>query len=272
PLAGVASATSATSFVATASHDTAAAVAGSLALRPDTAFISSGSWCLVGAEIEHPVINEQSRVANLSNELGADGRVRLLKNVIGLWLLGESRRHWRDQGIEMSHQDMVEAAARQEPLQHVFDPDDSSLLTPGDVPLRIAQLLGLPGELDPAPATRAIIDSLALKFRWVVDQVEEVSGVPMRRINLVGGGARNRVLCQATADATGRPVIAGPAEATALGNIIVQLVAHGDVASAAEGRELAARGADLRVYEPKDQARWAEVYEQFRLGIQARST
>jgi rhamnulokinase len=257
-----------TSFIATTSHDTASAVVGSVALRPGTAFISAGSWCLVGMELGQPVINERSRAADLTNELGADGSVRLLKNVIGLWLLGESRRHWQDRGIELSHEEMVAAAERVPPLRYVFDPDHSSLLTPGDVPVRIAQLLGLADELEPAVTTRAIIDSIALKFRWVIDRLASASGVEIDRVNLVGGGARNRVLCQATANATARAVIAGPDEATALGNVIVQLVGLGDVASAAEGRELAGRSIELETFEPEPGTAWEAAYAEFEDGVQ----
>ena len=260
-----------TNLVTTASHDTAAAVAGSVALRPGTAYISAGSWCIVGVEVDQPVIDERSRLADLSNELGVEGDIRLLKNVIGLWLLGESRRHWQEQGIDITHEAMVEAAEHEPPLQHVFDPDDSSLLAPGDMPVRIARLIGVDGELSPSATTRAIVDSLALKFRWVLEQLEGASGVAIDRVNLVGGGARDRVLCQTTADASGRTVVAGPVEATALGNILVQLMAHGDVASLEEGRQLAARSLEFATYEPRDRSRWDEAFATFRLGLKGRS-
>ena len=260
-----------TVLVASPGHDTAAGVAGAVGLRPGTAFISSGSWCIVGTEVDEPIIDANSRGADLSNELGVMGDIRLLKNVIGLWLLGESRRHWHERGIELSHEEMVDAAESQEPLAHVFDPDDSTLLTPGDVPVRIARLLGLDGEPEPPIVIRAIVDSLALKFSWVLEQLETACGRKLERINLVGGGARDRALCQATADATGRVVIAGPEEATALGNVLVQLMAHGDVSSLAEGRELAARSLRKVEYEPRPGGGWDEAYAAFRGGIRARS-
>lgn len=260
-----------TKLVTTASHDTAAGVAGSVALGPGTAFISSGSWCIVGVEVETPIIDERSRTADLSNELGVEGDIRLLKNVIGLWLLGESRRYWLEQGLDITYEEMVGAAECQPPLGYVFDPDDSSLLAPGDMPVRIAALVGADAELEPALTIRAIVDSLALKFRWVIEQLEAASGMTIEHINLVGGGALDRVLCQAVADATGRQVIAGPVEATALGNILVQLMAHGDVASLAEGRQLAARTLELITYEPRDRSQWDEAYAAFEIGVKGRS-
>ena len=271
PLLDSSGGSSATRLVTVGAHDTASGVAGSVGLRKGTAFISSGSWCIVGMEVEAPIIDDRSRAADLSNELGVEGDIRLLKNVIGLWLLGQSRRHWQEHGLELSHEEMVEAAESRPSLRYVFDPDDSSLLAPGDVPVRITRLLGVDEELDPPTIIRAIVDSLALKFRWIIEQLEAASGVSIERINLVGGGAKDRALCQATADATGRPVIAGPIEATALGNILVQLMAHGDVASLAEGRRLAARSLELQTYEPRSGAAWDEAFERFRLGVQGRS-
>lgn len=250
-------------YVATASHDTASAVAGAVGVRNDTAFISTGTWCLVGAEVDGAVINDTSRAADLSNELAPEGRTRLLKNVMGLWLIAESRRHWQRTGVSLSYDKLVASAAAERPLTMVFDPDAPSLLEPGDIPLRISRMCGSESELDPPIVTRAIIDSLALKFRLVLEQLEAATGRTFLRINLVGGGARNELLCQTTANASGRMVIAGPSEATALGNVLVQLIAHGDVASVDEGRQLAARTADLREYEPTDTAAWQSAYQRF---------
>jgi sugar (pentulose or hexulose) kinase len=218
----------------------------------------------VGAEVPSPIVNESARAADLSNEIGASGRTRLLKDVVGLWMLAESQRQWRRAGTELSYEELVRAAGERPTLQYVFDPDEPTLLLPGDIPARIADLCSAEGALDPATTTRAIVDSIALKVRLAIDQIELAADRQLARINLVGGGVRNHLLCQAIADACARPVIAGPREATALGNIIVQLMASGDISSLEEGRELLARTTERTTFEPSDQARWQEGYAEFR--------
>lgn len=259
--------------LATASHDTAAAVAGAVELRADTAFVSSGSFCIVGAEVPRPVTNSAAREANLSNDVGVSGRTRLLKDVVGLWMLAESQRQWRRESFDLSYDELVHAAGDRPALRNVFDPDEPSLLLPGDIPARIARLCGAQGALDPATTTRAIVDSIALKTRFSIDQIERAAGLELRRINVVGGGVRNRLLCQAIADACARPVIAGPEEATALGNIIVQLMARGDIGSLEDGRSVLGRAIGRTEFEPADQRRWQEGYAAFhaRLTSEARA-
>lgn len=255
---------SAMRVIAPATHDTASAVAAiPFETNHPAAYISSGTWSLVGLEVQSPVINEATLKANLTNEGGVAGTFRLLKNVMGLWLLQECRRAWAARGRELSYDDLLELAQNAPPFAAVIDPDDERLLRPGDMPARIVALSaenGMPLPPDPGAITRCIFESLALKYRWTVEHLEEVTGSKIQTIHVVGGGARNRVLCQMTADACGRLVLAGPVEATAIGNLLVQAIALGLVASLAEARELVKRSMAIDVYEPKSTERWDEAW------------
>lgn len=213
-------------LVAVGTHDTASAVAGA-PLTEDDVFISSGTWSLVGMELDRPILTEESRRADLTNEGGVDGTVRYLKNVMGLWILSEAVRTWAAEGREYAVPDLVAAAERVTDAPH-FDATHPSLLPPGDMPARVKALTGGDPRLDdPAVFTRALIESLADAYRDVVAELAAITGRTPRRIVVVGGGAQNRLLCQRTADRTGLPVSAGPAEATALGNCLVQARAVG---------------------------------------------
>lgn len=209
--------------VAVGSHDTASAVAATPLSSPDSAYISCGTWGLVGLELPEPVVTDAAREANFTNELGVDGRIRFLHNVTGLWLLSESVRAWEtDDGQAIDLPDLLAAAAAVTDDVPLFDANDPSLSAPGDMPARIAALLG-----DAAPASRpafvrSIVESIATAFADAVGTASALSGRRVDRIHLVGGGSQNRLLCQATADRTGLPVLAGPVEATALGNVLVQ--------------------------------------------------
>jgi rhamnulokinase len=210
---------------AVGSHDTASAVVGVPAAVDRFAYISCGTWSLVGVELEKPVLTEESRVAGFTNELGVDGTVRYLHNVMGLWLLQESQRTWAAAGLTADLPDLLAAAARVPAFTAVVDADDPRFLPPGDMPARIARACSDTGQAPPRSqeeTVRCILDSLALAYRRTVRRAAELSGRDVEVVHLVGGGARNTLLCQLTADACGRPVLAGPVEAAALGNVLVQ--------------------------------------------------
>ncbi len=252
--------------IAPACHDTGSAVAAVPARAGDWVYISSGTWSLMGAEITEPIINAQSLTYNFTNEGGVCGSFRFLKNIMGLWLVQECRRTWTQAGEEFSYEELTEMAARAEPFTALVDPDHQAFLRPGDMPARIRAFCERTGQ--PVPETRGAIircalESLALKYRWVLERLEEILGRKLQVIHIVGGGMRNRLLCQLTADATRRPVMAGPAEATAIGNILMQALTLGHIASLEEGREIVRRSFDVVTYEPRDPARWDEAYVRF---------
>jgi len=239
---------------AVGSHDTASAVAAVPAEGHRFGYISSGTWSLVGVELDRPVLTEASRAANFTNEAGVDGTVRYLRNVMGLWLLQESVRAWAAAGLPADLPDLLQAAARVPPLAAVVDPDDPVFLPPGDMPARIAAACRRTGQRPPAdpPATvRCILDSLALAYRRAIREVQELSGQPVDTVHVVGGGARNDLLLQLTADACGLPVVAGPVEATALGNTLVQARALGAAPGDLAGMRALLRATQhLRRFEP----------------------
>lgn len=253
----------ATSVTAVASHDTASAVAAVPAERANFAYISCGTWSLAGLELDAPVLSEASRLANFTNELGIDGSIRYLRNIMGLWLLTESQRHWRANGAPHELGPLLVEAARARPFSAVIDPDAPEFLVPGDMPARIAAFCERTGQLPPpdrGTLVRTVIEALALAHARTLNQAAELAGADIEVIHLVGGGSRNELLCQLTADASGLPVVAGPAEATALGNILVQARAHGVVHDRAGMRRLVADTQDLRRYTPRgDRAAWAEA-------------
>ncbi len=235
---------------AVGSHDTASAVVGVPAERSHFAYISSGTWSLVGVELDAPVLTAESRRANFTNELGVDGTVRYLRNVAGLWLLQECVRHWGETDLDS----LLARAAAVPAFSAVVDVNDAAFLPPGDMPARIesaCQALGQRPPADRAGIVRCILDSLALAYRRAVQQAQELSGRHVDVIHVVGGGSRNALLCQLTADACSLPVVAGPTEATALGNLLVQARALGAVrGSLADLRLLLRHTQDLRRYRP----------------------
>ena len=246
--------------VAAASHDTASAVAG-VPLRADRPgiYISCGTWSLVGCELGAPITGPGALAANVTNELGVNGTVRLLKNVTGLWLLEECRRMWAAQGMATDAAALVAAAALVPGGRSVIDPDDARFAAPGDMPARIVafcRATGQPVPASPAEVTRTILDSLALSWRSTVATIELVSGRQAEVIHLVGGGSSIPLLCDLCASACGRPVIVGPAEATVAGNAIVQAIAAGALSSVAEGRSLVERVVRLGTVEPRATLDW----------------
>jgi rhamnulokinase len=236
-----------------ASHDTASAVAAVPASRPGFAYISCGTWSLAGLELDKPVLTEESRAANFTNERGIDGTVRYLRNIMGMWLVEECLRTWRAAGADADLPSLLRDAAGCAPFAALVDPDAPEFLAPGDMPARIAAFCRRTGQRPPAtPAAtiRCVLESLALAHRRTLRAAAELAGREVTHIHIVGGGSRNELLCRLTADATGLPVIAGPTEATALGNILVQARAHGLAGDLAAMRRLVAATQRLRRYEP----------------------
>jgi rhamnulokinase len=253
--------------VAPVTHDTGSAVVAAPTLERQFAYISSGTWSLVGAEVEQPVIDPQGLALNITNEGGLGGTFRFLKNVLGLWLVQESRRTYQRQGFEHAYEEMA-AAARQTPaLRSIVDPDDPSFFEPGDMPARIAAYCRRTGQPVPegmGAVVRCILESLALKYRYVIEAIEGILGYRLEPVIVLGGGARNALLNQCTADALQRTVVAGPVEATALGNLAAQMIAAGELADRDEARALIRDSSDLVIYEPGAGAAWDSAYTSLR--------
>jgi rhamnulokinase len=236
------------------SHDTASAVVGVPADGPNFGYISCGTWALVGVELDAPVLTDASRAANFTNERGVDGTIRYLRNVMGLWLLSESIRAWQLHGLDVDLQEVLAAAAALPPGPRI-DPDDPAFFPPGDMPARIVRACrtaGLPAPESPPEVVRCILDSLAAAFADTIADAERLSGHAIEVVHIVGGGSQNALLCRLTADACGRPVVAGPVEATALGNLLVQARTHGVVTGdLAVLRERIRRTTRLTRYDPR---------------------
>ncbi len=250
--------------IAPATHDTGSAVAGAPAEKPGFAWISSGTWSIVGVEWPTAVINERSLAYNFTNEGGVDNTFRFSRNVMGLWLLQECRRTWAAQGDDLSYADLTRLAAQAKPFQAIIDPDHGEFFKPGDMPARIGrfcQQTGQPVPEDKGALVRCVLESLALKYRWVLERLEEMVGQRLAPVHIVGGGTQNQMLSQFTADATGLQVIAGPVEATAIGNLLVQAVALGDLSSLQEARALVRASFPTTVFEPSGQPGWDEAYQ-----------
>lgn len=235
------------------SHDTASAVVGVPSTEPNFAYISSGTWSLIGLELDTPIISKKVQQHNFTNELGVDSKIRFLKNLNGLWLLSESLRVWREQGKQVSLAPLLERAAHLAKAS-IIDVNDPIFMAPGDMPTRISDYCrahNLPVPTTPVEITRCIMDSLAHSYAETIKDLNDLSGSKIQQINIVGGGSQNGLLCQLTADATGLKVIAGPVEATALGNILIQARAHkvirGDLSDI---RRVIRRGSSLTEYSP----------------------
>lgn len=252
--------------IAPACHDTGSAVAAVPAQGADFAYISSGTWSLVGLELDEPLLDERALAANVTNEGGVFGSYRLLKNLAGLWILQQCRAAWAAAGQSYTYPQLVEMAAQAEPLAALFDPNDAAFLSPGDHPQQIRARCrdanGPPPET-PGAVVRAVLESLALAYRQVLEQVAAIAGRQISAIHIVGGGSQNALLNQMTANATGLPVVAGPVEATVIGNALVQLIALGELAGRSEARALVAGMGQLQRYEPQQSARWEEAYHRF---------
>ncbi len=249
--------------IATASHDTGAAVAAVPAQEPHFAWISSGTWSIMGAEVTAPVITPQALAFNLTNEGGVAGTWRLSKNIMGLWLVQECKRTWARQGEDLSYDELTRLAAEAEPFQAVIDPDDPDFLPHGDMPARIRSCCQRTGQTTPTTkgqVLRCVLESVALKYRWVLERLEAVLDYRLDPIYIIGGGSKNGLLNQLAADATGRLIRTGPVEATATGNILMQAVALGRLGSVQEAREVVRNSYAGLVYEPRPHAAWEAEY------------
>lgn len=252
--------------IAPACHDTGSAVAGAPLDNGNAAWISSGTWSILGAEVSHPIINAKSLEYNFTNEGGVGGEYRLCKNVMGLWILQECRRAWTKGGDAVSYAELVAEAERAPAFRSLIDPDDELFFRPGDMPARIAEFCKRTGQ--PIPETRGeyvrcVLASLALKYRFQLERLEQLLGKRFGAVHMIGGGTQNELLCQFTADATKHVVTAGPVEATTLGNVMMQMLALGQIESVAEGRDVIRKSFALKTYEPHERAAWEDAYAKF---------
>jgi rhamnulokinase len=250
---------------AVAGHDTASAVAAVPAREgEDWCYISSGTWSLMGLEVDQPVIDTRSLALNFTNEVGVDGKIRLLKNIAGLWLLQECRRAWSLEGEAPDYEELARMAAQARPFTAAINPD--AFQESGRMPGRIAEYCARTGQAAPATRgefARTILESLALRYRQVLESLEKLSGRTIAVIHIVGGGSRNMVLNQLVADCTGRRVVAGPSEATALGNLLVQAMGAGEISGLAELRAVVRASCSPVTLEPRPTADWQTAYRRY---------
>ncbi|OYD07153.1 rhamnulokinase [Paludifilum halophilum] len=260
------------SVVSVATHDTGSAVAAVPSSSDSYAYLSCGTWSLLGTEVNQPVLSERALSLNFTNEGGVEGSFRLLKNIMGLWLLQEIKREWEREGVFYTWDELMDETGEAEPFTAFIDPDDPQFLAPGGMSGRIRESCRRSGQPIPdsnGALIRTVTESLVMKYRWVLNHLEELVGKKMDVLHMVGGGIQNERLCQWTADACGRPVIAGPIESSGAGNLIVQLMAAKEVASLSEGRELVARSFPRRTYEPSSTTAWNEAYDRFQKVLQS---
>jgi len=261
--------------IAAAGHDTAAAVTSVPAGDAPYAFISSGTWSLMGIELAEPILTERSRQLLFSNEGGTEGNIRMLKNIMGLWLLQECRRTWALEGTELSFAELTEMARHAPRNGSYVDAGDAVFLPPGNMPQRIREYCRSTGQAVPESRpeiVRCILESLAFKYRQTLDEIEELTGKRIEQIHMVGGGIQNRLLCRLTANVTGRTVVAGPVEATSIGNLMMQAKAHGEVGGLADIREVVRRSFPPEIYMPEDAAEWEERYRGYEQRLMLQKT
>jgi rhamnulokinase len=254
-----------TLVIAPACHDTGSAVAA-ISAREGTAFLSSGTWSLLGTEVDSPVITPQALRMNFTNEGGVNGTTRLLKNVMGLWVLQGCRQCWTAQGHNYDYGELMGLASREPPFGQLVDPDDESFLRPPDMLAAIDNFClrtHQPVPKEPGAYVRTVLESLAFKYSLVLRNLEQASGTRITQIRIIGGGSKNRLLNQLTADATGRRVLAGPAEATALGNVAIQILATGGASSLAEVRAIVERSFPTEIFDPRESDNWNQHSERF---------
>jgi len=251
--------------IAVASHDTASAIVSVPADSENWAYLSSGTWSLLGIESSVPLVSEKTLEMNFTNEGGVEGTTRFLKNIMGMWLIQECKRIW-DEEKEMNWQEIVDLSNEAEPFKYLINPDDSTFLNPGNMPEAIQEYCRSTGQ--PIPETkgeiaRCIYDSLVLKYKYTIKQIESVTGKSIEKLHIIGGGANNTAMNQLTADATGITVLAGPTEATATGNLMLQAKAMGIVNSLAEIRETIRNSFEINEYKPSPKLDWESAYEKF---------
>lgn len=252
--------------IATATHDTAAAVASVPAEDNEYVYISCGTWSIMGIEVDKPIINQKTYRLLYSNEGSARNRIKLLKMIMGLWLVQECRRQWIREGRTFDFSELEAMALSAELFKSFIDPDDERFMPPGDMPARIVSYCNDSGQ--PAPESVGeiiccILQSLALKYRKTVEDLENILGKHLPIIHIVGGGTKNAMLCRFTSNATGRKAIAGPAEATSVGNLVVQGITLGEIKDFSEGRQIVMRSFPVDYYEPRDTDKWNEAYDRF---------
>ena len=253
--------------VAVASHDTGSAVASVPVVdNKDFIYISSGTWSLMGVELDKPNTSDAAFKHNFTNEGGVNKTIRFLKNIMGLWLIQESRRQWDREGTLLSFDELEQEAREAEPFASLIDPDYPAFQTPGNMPKRIREYCKMTGQKVPqttGAVIRAIAESLAFRYRSTVEGMEEVTGNKYNVINIVGGGIKDKMICQFTANATKRVVSAGPVEATSIGNIVVQGIAMGAIKDLNEGRKIVRNSFDIAEYQPQDSEAWDAAYEKW---------
>ena len=247
-------------------HDTQSAITSVPCEDGDFAFLSSGTWSLFGTELDKPIVNETSMNINITNEGGFDGSTGFLKNIIGLWLIQESRRQWKREGKEYSYADLEKLALAAEPFKCFIDPDAPEFVPHGNIPERVREFCRKTGQYVPETVgeiMRCIYESLAMKYRLTFEKLRECTERDYPVIHVIGGGTKDVLLCQMTANSCDRTVKAGPIEATVMGNVAVQLMSDGSVKNIGQARKIVADSSELKTFEPKDTDKWAEAYEDF---------
>jgi len=252
--------------IATCSHDTGAAAAAVPAKGDDWAYLSCGTWSLIGVELPAPLINDKVRDLNFTNEIGYGGIVRFLKNIIGLWILQESRRAWIREGCELAYSEIERLASEAEPFRSLINPNAARFLKPGDMPQKVVAFCRETGQ--PAPETpgqfgRCIYESLSLLYSKTIGQIEEVTARSISRLHIVGGGSKGSLLNQFSANATGKTVLAGPVEATACGNVLIQALALGHIEDLSALRRVVGASFPITEYQPAESAQWEEAGKRF---------
>lgn len=252
--------------VAAATHDTASAVVSAPAKDKDFVYISCGTWSLFGIEIDKPIINDEAMKANFTNEIGFNNKIRFLKNIMGLWLIQESRRQWIREGSEAGFDVLENEALEAEPFKCYINPDAPEFETPGNMPERIKKFCEKTGQYVPqtrGEIMRCIYQSLALKYKNTLENLQKITGKKYKSINMVGGGIKDTLLCKMAANACNIDVLAGPVEATVMGNIAVQLISLGEIKDLAEARSLISNSIDIKVYKPVQSDEWEEAYSNY---------
>lgn len=247
-------------------HDTQSAITSVPCEDGDFAFLSSGTWSLFGTELDKPIVNETSMNINITNEGGFDGSTGFLKNIIGLWLIQESRRQWKREGKEYSYADLEKLALAAEPFKCFIDPDAPEFVPHGNIPERVREFCRKTGQYVPETVgeiMRCIYESLAMKYRLTFEKLRECTERDYPVIHVIGGGTKDGLLCQMTANSCDRTVKAGPIEATVMGNVAVQLMSDGSVKNIGQARKIVAESSELKTFEPKDTDKWAGAYEDF---------
>ena len=252
--------------IAVASHDTASAIVSVPASEGEWAYLSSGTWSLLGIESKEPLVSEATLAMNFTNEGGVDGTTRFLKNIMGMWLIQECKRIW-DEEKEFEWQEIVDMCMDEEHFRCFINPDNPVFLNPGNMPQAIKEYCAQTGQKVPenkGQVARCIYDSLVLKYKFTIEQIESVTGKKIEKLHIIGGGANNEMMNQLTADAIGIPVYAGPTEATAIGNLMIQARALGAVGTLGEIREVVRNSFDVKIYDPNPTLDWETAYEAFK--------